>query len=414
MRKQRNRWICTFMAILLLSMTILPVTTSAEIQPWKGNPWEGNPWEGDPWEGSTFEGEEEKVEWVEKEATDELDSEVLEKLKEEGLGKEEIEKLKNIENLESIKYTDPELWEFLTNGNEIENYFKRIGIGLKDTFIGLWEGTKEGTSNAWDYVSSGEMWSDTKGMASESFRYFTSGEVIDDFKSQVHYHLSGQSWEDLKGGLSSAWNYTSNIGSYLFSKQSVSDLYGYFTSGEVLMDYAEDFEAFATGVDPESQQKISGGARFLAAGSILIKPLKIVKKLDEVGEAAVDTGDVVKKDKGDDGNKGIEKGKNIKDYKKTFFNEYPDLKGSVVVHHAIEQQILKRHPNLFSLDEIHALENLRGIPKEVNNNIHLSKIRRDWNRFYRNNPNPTKEEVINYMIELDKKYGENFNPPVKR
>nr|WP_239587824.1 pre-toxin TG domain-containing protein [Bacillus pakistanensis] len=281
-------------------MTILPVTTSAEIQPWKGNPWEGNPWEGDPWEGSTFEGEEEKVEWVEKEATDELDPEVLEKLKEEGLGKEEIEKIKNIENLESIKYTDPELWEFLTNGNEIENYFKRIGIGLKDTFIGLWEGTKEGTSNAWDYVSSGEMWSDTKGMASESFRYFTSGEVFDDFKSQVHYHLSGQSWEDLKGGLSSAWNYTSNIGSYLFSKQSVSDLYGYFTSGEVLMDYAEDFEAFATGVDPESQQKISGGARVLAAGSILFKPLKAFKKLDEIGEAAEDTGDIVKKDRGDE------------------------------------------------------------------------------------------------------------------
>ncbi|QCS53013.1 hypothetical protein [Priestia flexa] len=112
--------------------------------------------------------------------------------------------------------------------------------------------------------------------------------------------------------------------------------------------------------------------------------------------------------------KGIEKGKNIKDYKKTFFNEYPDLKGSVVVHHAIEQQILKRHPNLFSLEEIHAFENLRGIPKEINSDIHLSKIRRDWNRFYRNNPNPTKEEVINYMIELDKKYGENFNPPVKR
>ncbi|MCP3742654.1 hypothetical protein [Rossellomorea sp. BNER] len=139
------------------------------------------------------------------------------------------------------------------------------------------------------------MWSDTKGMASESLDYFTSGEVIDDFKAKMNYHLSGQSWEDLKGGLSSAWDYTCNIGSYLFSKQSVSDLYGYFTSGEVLMDYAEDFEAFATGVDPESQQKISGGARFLAAGSILFKPLKGLKKLDEVGEAASDAR-VVKKD----------------------------------------------------------------------------------------------------------------------
>lgn len=112
--------------------------------------------------------------------------------------------------------------------------------------------------------------------------------------------------------------------------------------------------------------------------------------------------------------KGIDKGKNINDYRKTFFDAYPHLEGKVIVHHAIEQQILKRYPNLFSLEEIHALENLRGIPKEINNDIHLSQIRRDWNSFYRNNPDPTREEVINYMIELDKKYGEYFNPPVKR
>ncbi|MGY0695009.1 hypothetical protein ACW2QC_19980 [Virgibacillus sp. FSP13] len=106
--------------------------------------------------------------------------------------------------------------------------------------------------------------------------------------------------------------------------------------------------------------------------------------------------------------------KDIENYRKTFFEAYPELEGSVVVHHAVEQQVLKRFPNLFSLEEIHALENLRGIPKEINNDIHLSKIRKDWNRFYRNHPNPTKEEVINYMIELDKKYGEKFNPPVKK
>ncbi|MBH0156686.1 LXG domain-containing protein [Fictibacillus sp. 5RED26] len=106
--------------------------------------------------------------------------------------------------------------------------------------------------------------------------------------------------------------------------------------------------------------------------------------------------------------------KDVKNYRKTFFDKYPELEGSVVVHHAIEQQILKKHPNLFTLEEIHALRNLRGIPKEVNSDIHLSKIRKDWNRFYRNHPNPTKEEVIKYMIELDKKYGDKFNPPVKR
>ncbi|MBM7585891.1 hypothetical protein JOC86_002433 [Bacillus pakistanensis] len=301
---------CVFIAIL--SLTILPVTTSAEIQPWKGNPWEGNPWEGDPWKGSPFEGEEEKVEWVEKEATDELDPEVLEKLKEEGLGKEEIEKIKNIENLESIKYTDPELWEFLTNGNEIENYFKRIGIGLNDTFVGLWEGTKEGTSNAWDYVSSGDMWSHSKRLAGASYRYLKSDAFVDNLRTMVDYHTSGQLWEDLKGGLSSAWDYTSNIGSYLFSKQSVSDLYGYFTSGEVLMDYAEDFEAFATGVDPETPKRISVGTRAITGLSMVFVPIKVGKKLGKVGEAASEAR-VVKEDDRDhdgvDGNKGIDNAK---------------------------------------------------------------------------------------------------------
>ena len=41
-------------------------------------------------------------------------------------------------------------------------------------------------------------------------------------------------------------------------------------------------------------------------------------------------------------------------YRKTFFDAYPDLQGKVVVHHAIEQQILKRYPGLFTEEEINA------------------------------------------------------------
>src|SRR5690606_20102290 len=50
------------------------------------------------------------------------------------------------------------------------------------------------------------------------------------------------------------------------------------------------------------------------------------------------------------------------DYRKTFLNAHPELEGKVVVHHAVEQQVLRRFPGLFSEAEIHALSNLRGIP----------------------------------------------------
>lgn len=101
-------------------------------------------------------------------------------------------------------------------------------------------------------------------------------------------------------------------------------------------------------------------------------------------------------------------------YKKTFFDEHPHLKGKVVVHHAIEQQVLKRYPNLFSADEIHSLENLRGIPKgDINSKVHLSAIRIEWNKFYNDNPNPTRQEVLDHVSKVDDRLGNWFNPRVR-
>ncbi len=84
------------------------------------------------------------------------------------------------------------------------------------------------------------------------------------------------------------------------------------------------------------------------------------------------------------------------DYKEVFFKEHPELRGEVWVHHGVEQQVLTKPQTkgLFSYEEMHSLDNLRGIPKEINSDLHLSKIRKEWNKFYKEFPNPTKEQLL--------------------
>lgn len=103
-------------------------------------------------------------------------------------------------------------------------------------------------------------------------------------------------------------------------------------------------------------------------------------------------------------------------YHTTFFKANPLLKGKVVVHHAVEQQVLKKWPGLFDKEFMHSLDNLRGIPKSVNNTLHLSTIRKEWNKFYKKFDDagiiPTKEQVLNYANAIDKKFGHLFDPPI--
>ena len=101
---------------------------------------------------------------------------------------------------------------------------------------------------------------------------------------------------------------------------------------------------------------------------------------------------------------------NSKNYRGTFFGANPDQNGQVFVHHAIEQQVLKRYPGLFSPEELHSLENLRGIPRAINNRFHLSILRRAWNAFYRTYANPTRQQVQDYTSRIDRRYGRHFEP----
>jgi hypothetical protein len=100
-------------------------------------------------------------------------------------------------------------------------------------------------------------------------------------------------------------------------------------------------------------------------------------------------------------------------YRKTFFAKHPHLKGKVWVHHAVPRAVMKRYPGRLTWTEMHALDNLRGIPKgRVNDRLHLSVLRRQWERFYRNNPNATRQDLYDFAARMDKRYGKFFDPPV--
>jgi len=100
-------------------------------------------------------------------------------------------------------------------------------------------------------------------------------------------------------------------------------------------------------------------------------------------------------------------------YRKTFLAAYPELEGKVVVHHGVEQQTLKLYPFEVSPQELHSLENLRGIPNEINSELHLSTIRGEWDEFYLENPFATQEQLLQQRAVIDAKYGHLFLPPVK-
>jgi hypothetical protein len=94
-------------------------------------------------------------------------------------------------------------------------------------------------------------------------------------------------------------------------------------------------------------------------------------------------------------------------------NAHPDRQGKVVVHHGIEQRVLNKYPGVVTESELHSLENLRGIPKTANSEIHLKAIRKEWDAFYRQHPEGvTKEQLLDKATEIDEKYGHLFDPPI--
>lgn len=96
----------------------------------------------------------------------------------------------------------------------------------------------------------------------------------------------------------------------------------------------------------------------------------------------------------------------------TFFDAHPWVPTTSWVHHAVERRALIRYPGVVTEEMIHSLENLRGIPIEVNNDIHLTRIKAEWDDFYATHPIATVQDLLDKATEIDRKFGSYFNPPV--
>lgn len=102
-------------------------------------------------------------------------------------------------------------------------------------------------------------------------------------------------------------------------------------------------------------------------------------------------------------------------YRNTFFAAHPELDpAQTVVHHAVEQNVLVLYPGKFSESEIHSLENLRGIPNNINATLHLRDIRLLWQDFYKTHPpeSTSRADILKFATKVDRMLGYSFVPPI--
>jgi hypothetical protein len=107
-----------------------------------------------------------------------------------------------------------------------------------------------------------------------------------------------------------------------------------------------------------------------------------------------------------------------REYETIFYDAYPEFRGTKMrIHHAIPKAIFKYFRGVIPIDELHALNNLRGIPFDKNNTTHLSIINSKWNAFMRkyqrSGTRPTMEDIREQVRAIDRDHGEDFMPPYK-
>jgi hypothetical protein len=105
------------------------------------------------------------------------------------------------------------------------------------------------------------------------------------------------------------------------------------------------------------------------------------------------------------------------DYRKTFFDANPKLQGEGYwVHHAVPRDAIKK--GWITWQEGHSLPNLRGIPPQINVDVHLSQIAKAWNSFKKpylkpGAQPPTIDALLKFATDIDDLHGMKFDPKTR-
>lgn len=101
-------------------------------------------------------------------------------------------------------------------------------------------------------------------------------------------------------------------------------------------------------------------------------------------------------------------------YRAEFLKTYPEyapFASELIIHHAVPPMVADLKPDLFTLDEINSLVNLRAICLSGEASVHLP-IMSGWVKFLYTHPQATRKDIIDEAARVDTVYGSKFYPAV--
>jgi hypothetical protein len=110
------------------------------------------------------------------------------------------------------------------------------------------------------------------------------------------------------------------------------------------------------------------------------------------------------------------------DWRGNFREAFPEIPQNVFdgmeIHHAIPRGAINTHYPTLGVTpyQLHSVENLRGIPRTTlgpNGGALHTEIGVIWNAFYRQNPNASLQDLLDFARTIDDQFGHLFVPPIR-